>query len=773
MTESQSINATSQRYDHLANRAQLYLETRGGRCQEEALIAEVFGVRGKPEIWGAILRQVLKDSSRFRRLTGGEWTLTAFTNEQCRLSDLEYVVIDTETTGLHPNRNRIIEIAVIKLRSGQRVETFETLLNPHRRLPSYITDLTHINQEMVSRAPDFNKMIDRLLDFIKGSIVVGHNVAFDIRFLDGELQKLGRPPILNETLDTIRLASRLHPGFRRPNLDRLAALLDLPVTTRHRAFADAALTADALLLLLQQAEKQGYLTLADLRNGRPSTPPKANSPQLELNLEPTAPTSTRFQMPGFDLYLESDATNQAQSDEDFETDSPNAADEISQTVIENEAAVGGENEATRPSRIKRQRRTSRDGLLALTDRATARARHKLSKDLIKDLPEKPGVYLMKDATNKVIYVGKAKNLHSRVSSYYSEPLGYTRKIDGLTENIASIAHIVTGSELEALLLESKLIKHYLPKYNRQLRNYESYPFIKIDLSQRFPRVYSVREIKDDGGRYFGPFQSRKAVDATIEIIEQLFPVRNCTRSFELITLERQKQQKPPCLRYDLGRCPGPCLKGKADEAANITYLQIVEEVINFLSGEKEAMLDMLWERMNKAAANQDYEKARLLRDAIQQVEKIVANQTILAAAIEGNNLLICLPSCQPGAFEVLFVCRGRLGRQVRVTSQQAQTDLAQQLSQTWQELLAHEAELSQQQPQSGKRGGRVIRQEEVDEINIISRWVYSNSNNSAIMRIPDNLGEFEKFWLQTAEQILQAPIPKVSSCTAEQSQFVE
>jgi excinuclease UvrABC nuclease subunit len=411
----------------------------------------------------------------------------------------------------------------------------------------------------------------------------------------------------------------------------------------------------------------------------------------------------------------------------------------------------------RPPRLKRQRqRRGRDVLLSLTDRATGRARHKLSKDLIKDLPEKPGVYLMQDAVGKIIYVGKAKNLRSRVSSYYSEPLGYTRKIDGLTENIAKIEHIVTGSELEALLLESKLIKYYLPKYNQQLRNYETYPFIKIDLTQRFPRIYSVREIKDDGGRYFGPFKNHRAVETTIEIIEQIFPVRNCTRSFELELLERQKQVRPPCLRYDLGRCPGPCLKGKAGDSENAAYLQIINDVTSFLSGEKTAMLDMLWERMNKAAHKQDYEKARLLRDAIQQVEKIVANQSFLAAAIEGNNLLIYLPSAQKGAIELLFVCGGRLGRQVRVETSLSPTELAAQLDQIWQELQAREAALNLQQPQSGKRGGRVIRQEEVDEINIISRWVYSNSDNSAIIRVGSTLTA--SFWSQSAVQILSATL---------------
>lgn len=764
MAETQT-KLSRERYDHLANRAQLFLEKQGGHCSEEALIAEVFGVRGKPEVWGGILRQALHDNSNFRRQPGGEWFLTSFTNEQHGLSELEYVVIDTETTGLNPRTNRITEIAAIKLKGGKRVATFETLLNPHRRLPSYITELTHITQDMVSSAPDFNKIIDKFLDFIQGCIVVGHNVAFDIRFLDGELQKLGRPPVLNETIDTIRLACRLNPGFRRPNLDRLAAMLNLPVTTRHRALADASLTADALLLLLCQAEKQGYLTLADLRSGRPSVAPTAiPSPQMEFKLE--LPDSNRFEMPSFDNYVEVAVV------EAVEAETENATEEV---VESPEEVVAEAENSERPARLRKPRRKGkRDIMLSLTDRATGRARHKLSRELIKDLPEKPGVYLMKNAEDKIIYVGKAKNLHNRVSSYYSEPLGYTRKIDGLTENIAKIDHIVTGSELEALLLESKLIKHYLPQYNRQLRNYENYPFIKIDLSQRFPRVYSVREIKDDGARYFGPFQSRRAVDTTIEIIEQLFSVRNCTRSFELDVLERQKKPKPHCLRFDLGRCPGPCIKGQATDEVHTTYMAIIDEVIDFLGGQKETMLDNLWQRMNKASANQDYEKARELRDAIQQVEKIVANQAFLAAAVEGNNLLIYLPSSQAGAIELLFVYQGRLGRQARLEIDNANLeDLVVKLASIWQELEQRELELNNQL-QVPKRGGRVIRQEEVDEINIISRWVYSNSDNSAIIRVPDKMAAFGKgdFWQEAAEQILQSQVAtQVEATWEQQSQF--
>ena len=163
---------------------------------------------------------------------------------------------------------------------------------------------------------------------------------------------------------------------------------------------------------------------------------------------------------------------------------------------------------------------------------------------------------MKDAGGQVIYIGKAKSLKDRLASYYSQPLGYTRKMDGLLQEVKEIETRVLGSELEALLLESQLIKQLQPPYNVQLRNYELYPFIKIDVQHPFPRVYATREVAADGARYFGPFRSRRIVDLTIELVQKVFPVRTCTRS-----LPPQAKPSEPCLRLHLGRCPGPCRGG--------------------------------------------------------------------------------------------------------------------------------------------------------------------------------------------------------------------
>ncbi|HEY7835629.1 MAG TPA: exonuclease domain-containing protein, partial [Ktedonobacterales bacterium] len=179
----------------------------------------------------------------------------------------------------------------------------------------------------------------------------------------------------------------------------------------------------------------------------------------------------------------------------------------------------------------------------------------------RDFPARPGVYLMRDETGEVIYVGKAKCLKDRLASYYHQPLGYTRKMDGLLQSVRSIETRVLGSELEALLVESRLIKELQPRYNVQLRNYEHYPFIKVDVTHAYPRIYASREVAADGARYFGPFRSGRIVDATIELLHRIFPIRSCTRA-----LSPQAPATEPCLRYHLKRCPAPC-RGPLDDAA--------------------------------------------------------------------------------------------------------------------------------------------------------------------------------------------------------------
>src|SRR5215831_10474310 len=315
---------------------------------------------------------------------------------------------------------------------------------------------------------------------------------------------------------------------------------------------------------------------------------------------------------------------------------------------------------------------------------------------------------MKDAQGQVIYVGKAKCLKDRLASYYNQPLGYTRKMDGLLQSVKEIEIRVLGSELEALLVESQLIKQLQPLYNVQLRNYELYPFIKIDVQHPFPRVYATREVAADGARYFGPFRSRHIVDLTIELVQKVFPLRTCTRS-----LPPQAKPSEPCLRLHLGRCPGPC-RGNADPEE---YHKTIEQVCAFLGGEREDLIDRLRRQMLEASQQLNFERAAWLRDTIRSADEVLIGQRLITGAVEANNLIIVYPSAQEGRNELFLIRHGRLLAQRCISHEPEAMKLAVR------ELLRLAAQLGN--PPS------IVGKAEVDQINIISRWIHHHSHERA------------------------------------------
>ena len=328
----------------------------------------------------------------------------------------------------------------------------------------------------------------------------------------------------------------------------------------------------------------------------------------------------------------------------------------------------------------------------------------------RDFPSRPGVYLMKDSYGQVIYIGKAKCLKDRLASYYNQPLGYTRKMDGLLQNVKEIETRVLGSELEALLVESQLIKELQPTYNVQLRNYELYPFIKIDIQHPFPRVYATREVAADGARYFGPFRSRRIVDITIELVQKVFPIRTCTRS-----LPPLGKPSDPCLRLHLNRCPGPC-RGEA-VADSEQYHKTIEEVCAFLGGEREDLLDRLRRQMLEASHQLNFERAAWLRDTIHSVDEVLIGQRLITGAVEANNLIIVYPSAREQHNELFLIRHGRLLEQRCIPHE------SDAMKSSIQELLQRASLL-------GEPPG-IVGKAEVDQINIISRWIHYHSSDRA------------------------------------------
>lgn len=263
------------------------------------------------------------------------------------------------------------------------------------------------------------------------------------------------------------------------------------------------------------------------------------------------------------------------------------------------------------------------------------------KEELKKLPDKPGVYIMHDKTDAILYVGKAINLNRRVHQYFVRKIGRGPKIEQMVNRIAYFEYIVTDSELEALVLENNLIKENRPKYNTLLKDDKTYPYIKVTLQEEYPRVLFTRKMKKDGARYFGPFKSSYAVKETIELLRKLYRVRDCTRSLPRdIGLER------PCLNYQIDQCDAPC-QGRISREE---YRRNIDKAVDLLAGNYRPVVKMLEERMKEASEAMDFETAAKMRDLMQNVISVTQKQKmengdgedrdVLAIAIDGTDAVV-------------------------------------------------------------------------------------------------------------------------------------
>jgi len=264
---------------------------------------------------------------------------------------------------------------------------------------------------------------------------------------------------------------------------------------------------------------------------------------------------------------------------------------------------------------------------------------------LRALPAKPGVYLFKDKEGKVIYVGKAANLSSRVRSYFGAPSNLSSKIQRLVSKIQGLEFIVTHSEQEALILECNMIKKYTPRYNVRLKDNKTFPYLKIDVNEDWPGVYITRRVQKDGARYFGPFASAGSVRKTLKLIKKIFPFRSCSKRIE-------GKDKRPCLDYYIHRCLGPCIGAVGKQE----YHNVINQVILFLQGKQELILRELNTKMKAAAQQLQFERAALLRDQIEAIEKVIEGQRI-AITLQGDKDVIALAQNETLAYVELFSIR--------------------------------------------------------------------------------------------------------------------
>ena len=270
---------------------------------------------------------------------------------------------------------------------------------------------------------------------------------------------------------------------------------------------------------------------------------------------------------------------------------------------------------------------------------------------LKKLPAKPGVYLMRDEKDQIIYVGKAISLKNRVRQYFQASRNRGAKIDQMVQKIKRFEYIVTDSELEALVLECNLIKEHRPKYNTMLMDDKGYPFIKVTVNEPFPRVMLARTMEKDKAKYFGPYTSVAAVKDTIELMRKIYHIRNCNRN-----LPQDIGKERPCLNYHIKQCKAPC-QGYVSQQE---YQESMEQVIRFLNGHYEDVIRRIKARMQEASENLDFEKAIEYRELLQSVNQIAQKQKITDSRGEDRDILAIATDDEDAVVQIFFIRGGRL-----------------------------------------------------------------------------------------------------------------
>jgi len=420
------------------------------------------------------------------------------------LHEVTFVVVDLETTGGSPQQCAITEIGAVKLRGGECLGTFQTLVNPGVAVPPFITSLTGITAAMLVPAPGVSTVLPAFLEFVGDAVVVGHNVRFDLAFLQAALVATDRPPLANRFVDTCALARRLvRDEVRNCALATLASHFRIGHRPTHRALDDALATGEVLHCLLERAAGLGVLGLDDL---------------LELPTVQGHPMVAKLKL----------------------------------------------------------------------------AAH---------LPRAPGVYLFKDAGGRTLYVGRAVDLRRRVRSYFSGD--QRRKVGGLLREVAGIDHIVCPNELDAAVLEVRLIHDHMPRYNRQGTRWRHYAYVKLTLDERFPRLSVVRAAKHhDGCLYLGPLPSTRACRIVVEAIHTASPIRRCTAR------PGRTPRPAPCTTGQLGVAACPC----AGTVSATDYAAVVADLVRAITVEPDRLLAALAARMAALAAAQRYEEAADVRN---------------------------------------------------------------------------------------------------------------------------------------------------------------
>lgn len=337
------------------------------------------------------------------------------------------------------------------------------------------------------------------------------------------------------------------------------------------------------------------------------------------------------------------------------------------------------------------------------------------EEQLKLLPDRPGCYVYKDASGRIIYVGKARNLKNRVRQYFQSSRNLTAKVLAMVGQIATIEHIVTDTEVEALILESNLIKKHKPKYNIRLRDDKQYPYLRLTLGEQWPRLVVARTMRKDGSRYFGPYTTTQPMWDTMKLARRLFPLRTCN--------DPSKHPRG-CLQYHIGRCLAPCLP---DFDRHEEYDQAVKNLADFLEGRSEEVTQRLRARMEEAAENLEFERAAELRDQIAAIEKVTEKQKIVSREMTDLDAVAYARSHDEACVQVFFVRQGKLiGRDQFIMTGADEM--------TGPEIIS--AFLQQHYNQTSFVPKEILVSEVPEDSDVLEEWLTSKRGSRVVLRRP-------------------------------------
>jgi DNA polymerase-3 subunit epsilon len=552
----------------LRERIHQYLLTHPAGATSKELLSLVFTQSGSdPEFGRRFLRTLFDGDPRFTfRESEQRWGAAIHTALARPLSDTEFVVVDLETTGGSPARgDAIIEIGAVRIDRGRQLDFFQRLVDPGRRLPSFITQLTGITDDMLAGQRRLGEALPEFLEFVGDRVLVAHNAKFDLGFLEEAARRLFGRPIHLPHLCTMRLARQLVPDLRRRGLEAVASHFAIALVDRHRALGDARMTAEIFLRFLELLSRR---------------------------------------------------------------------------------------EITRLDQALSFQASARDGAVFYCP---------LPRTALREVPRAPGIYRFYGEDGRLLYVGKAKDLRQRVSSYLSNTAGHSNKTLSLIRHIHTVRVEHAGSELEAALMEAQAIRAEKPPYNRLRKHLPRIAFLKLTRDPTFPRLSIASRPSERGGACFGPFRSREAAARAQTLVTHLFRLRTCAGRLQ------PSEFATPCLQGRVKLCTAPC----AGRVSPADYAQQVTDFLLLMRGDPELTARARERLIGLRSAHSEarrYQAAARAHRQLDELERWIRRERDLGWVVAHHHFLVLQPCFDRSAALVYVVLGGRLAerRTVRV-----------------------------------------------------------------------------------------------------------